>query len=80
MQTYLHMRLSAFNCAKCTLHKDIFIIVNIQLHVTVKTVIHYCLKFKFFKATLICAHCKFNNIKRIFFFVIRHFKPWLNRQ
>ena len=29
-------------------------------------------KFKLVKATFICAHCKFNNIKRIFFCVIGH--------
>ena len=28
---YVHLRQSAFNCAKCTLYKDICIIVNIQL-------------------------------------------------
>ena len=31
MRKYVHLRQSAFNCAKCTLHKDICIIVNIQL-------------------------------------------------
>ena len=30
MRKYVHLRQSAFNCAKCTLHKDICIIVNIQ--------------------------------------------------
>ena len=31
MRKYVHLRQSAFNCAKCTLYKDICIIVNIQL-------------------------------------------------
>ena len=31
MRTYVHLRQSAFNCAKCTLYKDVCIIVNIQL-------------------------------------------------
>ena len=31
MRKYVLLRQSAFNCAKCTLYKDICIIVNIQL-------------------------------------------------
>ena len=31
LRKYFHSYQSAFNCAKCTLHKDICIIVNIQL-------------------------------------------------
>ena len=31
MRKYVHLRQSAFNCVKCTLHKDICIIINIQL-------------------------------------------------
>ena len=31
MGKYVYLRQSAFNCAKCTIHKDICITVNIQL-------------------------------------------------
>ena len=64
------LRQSAFNCAKCTLHKDICTIVNIQL--SFKTFINVLRNSKILKATFICAYCKFNNIKRIFFHVIGH--------
>ena len=56
MRKYVHLRQSAFNCAKCTLHKDICIIVNIQLSFksfiyvlrnsnSSKLLSHYCLTF-----------------------------------
>ena len=40
MLKYVQLRQSAFNCAKCTLNKDIYIIVNIQL--SIKTPLTSC--------------------------------------